>query len=262
MNVKDCRVTPGMAKGWLAKNAANRPVRKQWVAVLSEVMKRGEFKRTHQCIAVNDDRLIDGQHRLMAFLESGLPYLDMMVAFDAPSNTFDAIDIGARRSLSDIYGIPREISEPVGLIAKLVHGTYFTAQQTAPLLELTKPHFERLRLLHTGNRNLAAAPVRVAAVARIFAGEDRAYVETLFYNLCKLNLDLLPPIASSLVRQSITGISTEKSRRMNDAYDRLARAFRVFVQSDADNRRLIITNGQVYIDEIREIFASRVGGAQ
>jgi hydrogenase maturation factor len=90
-------VTPVQAKAWLKLNTLNRPVRSSYVAYLADAMKRGEWVVNHQPLAINGSRLIDGQHRLMAVVESGLSAVKMAVVTDADTATFDTIDIGVKR---------------------------------------------------------------------------------------------------------------------------------------------------------------------
>ena len=66
----------------------------KWKPDLSKAMKRGDFKLTHQGIAIGEGGiLLDGQHRLKAFIESGLPRLNMSVSFGVPRDAFDSIDV-------------------------------------------------------------------------------------------------------------------------------------------------------------------------
>jgi hypothetical protein len=96
-------VTPALAAEWLTKNGKNRPLGKRRVSLLAAAIRRGEWKVTHQGIAFGSDGLLtDGQHRLAAIVDAGIP-VTMLVSRDV--DAFDAIDIGRPRSASDILGI-------------------------------------------------------------------------------------------------------------------------------------------------------------
>ncbi len=70
---KIMKITPDMAKRCLEKNPNNRPIRPEWVKVLAEDMRTGNWRTTHQGIAFDEEGcLMDGQHRLRAILESGV----------------------------------------------------------------------------------------------------------------------------------------------------------------------------------------------
>ncbi len=95
-------ITPAMAEELLKQNHCNRPIRWAKVHRLAEVMKRGGFKTTHQgiCIAKNG-RLLDGQHRLHAIVESGVT-VTMLVVEKADEEIFSVIDGDATpRAISD-----------------------------------------------------------------------------------------------------------------------------------------------------------------
>jgi hypothetical protein len=65
-------VTPDMARVWLQKNKLNRTVNKKRVTLYAEEMKHGRWFLHHQGIAFYEDgTFADGQHRLLAIIESG-----------------------------------------------------------------------------------------------------------------------------------------------------------------------------------------------
>jgi len=65
-------VTPDMARVWLQKNKINRAVNLSRVKLYAEEMKRGRWFLHHQGIAFYEDgTFADGQHRLLAIIESG-----------------------------------------------------------------------------------------------------------------------------------------------------------------------------------------------
>lgn len=95
MFITKVRVTPDMARDLLSKNHYNRPINVVKVAKIVNDIKTGRFEITHQPIGIDEDGiLVDGQHRLTAIVESGIP-VDMFVAYNAPRST--KIDIGLAR---------------------------------------------------------------------------------------------------------------------------------------------------------------------
>lgn len=95
MFITKVRITPDMAQDLLSKNHYNRPINRIKVARMVNDIKSGRFEMTHQPIGVDEDGiLVDGQHRLTAIAESGIP-VDMFVAYNAPRST--KIDIGLAR---------------------------------------------------------------------------------------------------------------------------------------------------------------------
>lgn len=95
MFITKVRITPEMAADLLEKNHYNRPINKVKVARMVNDIKCGNFEITHQPIGIDEyGTLVDGQHRLTAVVESGIP-VDMFVAYNAPRST--KIDIGLAR---------------------------------------------------------------------------------------------------------------------------------------------------------------------
>lgn len=71
-SVKVESITPRLAVKYLERNVDNRPITKSYVNNLVRQMQSENWHMTHQGIAfAKDGRLIDGQHRLQAIIESG-----------------------------------------------------------------------------------------------------------------------------------------------------------------------------------------------
>ncbi|MBO0883441.1 MAG: hypothetical protein J2P17_24515 [Mycobacterium sp.] len=103
-------ITPTKAAEMLQANTSNRPLSKRVVQTFAEAMKRGEWKITHQGVAVDTNgTLVDGQHRLAAVIEANLP-VEMTVFTDVPPDTFDVLDTGKRRNAADVLAIEGEQS--------------------------------------------------------------------------------------------------------------------------------------------------------
>jgi hypothetical protein len=102
------RISPELARQWLKTNFRNRKVSDATVEAYARDAKTGNWIPTHQGVAFNDsDQLIDGQHRLLAIIKSGIP-LDLLVSFGWPTKvpgkqmtTMDAVDRGRTRSVGD-----------------------------------------------------------------------------------------------------------------------------------------------------------------
>lgn len=98
-------VTPELAAQWLEHNDHNRPVHRHQVEQFKAAMRQGRFRLTHQGIAIDTNGdLQDGQNRLLAVVETGIA-VPMLVYFDCPPENFNAIDMGARRTSSDLLSI-------------------------------------------------------------------------------------------------------------------------------------------------------------
>lgn len=97
--------TPEIAGEMLRYNTDNRPIGAGHVSKLANEMKRGEWVPTPIPVIFSDKgRLIDGQHRLSAIVESGIA-VEIWVAFGARDESFAYIDTGKKRSGGDVFAI-------------------------------------------------------------------------------------------------------------------------------------------------------------
>src|ERR1043165_1275934 len=206
MNCRVKDVLPAKAREWLKTNTLNRPIRKKYVQTLSESMQRGEWAVNHQPIAMNGKRLIDGQHRLMAVIQSGLPAVRMSVVLDAETETFDTIDIGVKRNNGDIFREDMHIMHPISFIGRLIYRGSYTPRELRPIYDnLQKPIRELVALYVRGTPKLTAAPIKVGALAAILSGEPKSYVHPLFKKICDFDLTELPPVAQGFIKQVSLG---------------------------------------------------------
>jgi hypothetical protein len=104
MNAKLERITPETAAQMLQLNTENRPVVAKHVAFLAREIISGRWQVNGDTICFSDDRLVDGQHRLMAIVKSGVP-VQTFVIRGVSSQCFATKDTGKKRSTSDVMAI-------------------------------------------------------------------------------------------------------------------------------------------------------------
>lgn len=103
-------ISPDIASEMLKRNIRNRPVKRQQVIDLAEEMRSGRWKMNGDAIRFGvDGTLIDGQHRLMAVIESAKT-IQFAAAYDVEEGSFDTIDVGRKRSISDTLSVCGEIN--------------------------------------------------------------------------------------------------------------------------------------------------------
>ena len=102
-NAYTVSVTQELARQWLNDaNNFNRPINQSAVDMYVRQIKSGLWRRTHQGIAFDSNGiLIDGQHRLMAIVHTGIT-VPMLVFMDEPKENYEFIDCGRNRSNLDI----------------------------------------------------------------------------------------------------------------------------------------------------------------
>jgi hypothetical protein len=98
-------VTPQRAEELLKRNEKNRRVTRQYEKQLADSMTRGEWKFNGDTIKIDSNgKILDGQHRLLACIESGIT-LHTIVVDGLPPEVFDTIDIGKRRNFADVLSV-------------------------------------------------------------------------------------------------------------------------------------------------------------
>jgi succinate dehydrogenase flavin-adding protein (antitoxin of CptAB toxin-antitoxin module) len=103
MKITQKIITPEIASKFLEYNVSNRPILKQHVKKLAADMVADRWETTHQGIAIAGTierpvRLLDGQHRLSAIIQSNKPVL-MLVCENMTEEAFKHIDAGKTRTL-------------------------------------------------------------------------------------------------------------------------------------------------------------------
>ena len=128
-------ITPQVADQWLTLNTNNRPARKSHVARLAEAMERGEFRLTGDPVRwageVGASVLVDGQHRLMAVVRSGMT-VQSFVMTNVPEETAMVIDTAqVQRTLADLLEERGEtrtktLASIINSAMQLERGEYYT----------------------------------------------------------------------------------------------------------------------------------------
>lgn len=237
ISIKEVLVTPEMARDWLNMNTDNRPLRDSTVRTLIAAIKRGEWKLTHQAVAIDEaGKILDGQHRLQACVLSGKT-LRMMVAKDCPRSTFDVIDIGARRSLADIMRLPPMEAATLGYVCRLVWTNEKMSPQMAeriwpfiekPVKALTNEVAKKRRFVTTG-------AVMAAAAIRLAGGESAQYVLNTWRQLVLMDMDDLTPVAQAFVRRVLETRSNARSH--SNANQQFANAWVMFNSDNSEKDR-------------------------
>lgn len=98
-------VAPDMAALWLGGNTHNRGLRPSTVTQYARDMAAGKWLMTGEAIKfAADGTLLDGQHRLWAVIDAGVP-VRMLVMYNVDSAAQDVMDSGLKRTASDALGL-------------------------------------------------------------------------------------------------------------------------------------------------------------
>ena len=106
MKIERIVITPDMAKVWLDKNVKNRKLQRHTTSKYARDMLAGAWQVTGDAIRFDvHSNLLDGQHRLKACIEAGVPF-ETFVIYGLPTQTQDVMDIGKIRSATDTLALP------------------------------------------------------------------------------------------------------------------------------------------------------------
>lgn len=94
-------VTPSLAQEWMGRNTKNRPKKNQKIAMYSRDIQAGNWFLTGEAIKFDwNGRVIDGQNRLLAIIDAGIP-TDLLVVNGLDPEVQAVLDSGAPRSARD-----------------------------------------------------------------------------------------------------------------------------------------------------------------
>ena len=167
MRTSVMKVTPEIAQAWLGTRGKQRSINRHTVDSFARDMKQGAWETTHQGIAFNlMGQLIDGQHRLMAVVQSETPVM-MVVTLGCPAEYDSPIDRGRARSIGDIINKSGTLVAICNALIIIENGTQ---GRTTPseVLEMYNKHLPGVTFA-LGERGRAIKPRITAAIFAAFA---------------------------------------------------------------------------------------------
>ena len=98
-------ITPELAKKMLEKNTINREINKAGLEFLVNEMTENRFKYNGESIIVSKNgNLMDGQHRLLAIVKSGVSvYINIVDGIE--EETMSTIDTGTVRTAASVFSL-------------------------------------------------------------------------------------------------------------------------------------------------------------
>lgn len=217
-------------------------MRMWWAEAMAAAMRRGQFMTTHQGIAFTDDgELLDGQHRLKAIQIYGQP-VEMLCVYGLEKAAFAFIDIGVKRSVSDVTHLHKRTAEVCRMAAHLLYGGTTLPDQVIEIAKsgLAEVH-DRLHE-HCGSNSpvTSAAPVRLAACALVMDGYHEEDIFSLYRKMVLLEYGDLPPSALAFLKQ-------KESRKLSSAnsYELLARALKAISPETRNISKIQVDEGAV-----------------
>lgn len=175
-------ITPALAASYLVANTMNpRPISPLTVERYVKEMKDGSWTTHHQGIAFDrEGKLIDGQHRLTAIVETGMSFY-MPVTFNLPVDAKNNVDQPKVRSKNDILrgvGFTVTGKSLSGIIKCVIAGNdNQRALTNKELIRYARRLFDGLKFVdqHFNKKvgYVSTAPVKAAIVRAFFACETK-----------------------------------------------------------------------------------------
>lgn len=98
-------ITPRLARQLLDQNTGNRKVSGTNLAKIKTIMERGEWALNGEAVKVaKDGRILDGQHRLRAAVETETTF-ETLIVYGLEDESQETMDGGKSRTLADILSI-------------------------------------------------------------------------------------------------------------------------------------------------------------
>jgi hypothetical protein len=183
MKVEIVTMTPELAAELLARNTKNRTVARASVAALARDMANGAWQVNGDTIRIAKDGLVlDGQHRMLACMQSGVSY-EALIVSDLDEDVRSTIDVGRGRSMGDELSI--EGHKSANMLAAALRGVMLYLLD-APYGGSWKPTNQEL--LQTLDALVAAEvpmdilTTMVRPVARVISGGSVLAVMALTYS--------------------------------------------------------------------------------
>jgi hypothetical protein len=143
-------VTPDLAAQWLERNVLNRNVRKAEVSQLAKTMELGAWRLTAETLKFDGQgALLDGQHRLLAVVESGIT-VPFHVCEGLASDVKRHLDTGAKRSFGDVLKMDGEAHS--ALLSNAAAWVYRYTLQQIGLHRLSHEECDQTIAQHPGIR--------------------------------------------------------------------------------------------------------------
>lgn len=191
-------VTPAIAADWLEnRNIGNRSKSAVTARRYGRLLQAKRWKCTHQGVAFNRDGfLIDGQHRLMAIVATGIAIKLFVIPFveGMDEETFDVLDSGHRRQAAQLLDGPGAtaraaaarylgvVDDSFGPEHKIVQDILATSVETADVLEVVKDWPELMAwasVVGNANKNAHIPPgPHLAVLAQAERSPHRDQIES------------------------------------------------------------------------------------
>lgn len=234
-------ITAEMARTMLRKNLENnRPMNSTRVSQYCRDMKSGRWKENGDTIKFSDeDKLIDGQHRLAAAVEGGIGFWSQ-VAYGVKQDAFLTIDRNQTRSTGQLLHLVHGIQDYNALSGcitwfsrfreGIMLGTTFrpTTIESAELLQEHPGLVDSVAAARRVITRFKAGTVAVVAVSHYLFSHQDASLAELFFDALATGAGLREMDPVYRLRERIISASSSTSKRIG-TYELFALYFKAWL---------------------------------
>jgi hypothetical protein len=262
MKTEIIKITPDQARQWIENANFSNPREKiNWrnVTKFARAIKDGKWTTTHQGIAFDKfNRLVDGQHRLLAIIESGIP-IYLMVTTGVSLDSVPDMDQGSKRDTATLLNVDERYAGVVGFLTRLVISQRPTRYDLETMRSLVLDDTERLiATCGTSKAKISTAPVRAAFV--FF--EQKYNIKNLFnqyrdFVLLDLRkLETIQCVSTGLraLHQRLTGSNGKTVRSIYEINPNEVFAYTIYVLKNEDKGSLKNVNVESLLNECRDFY--------
>ena len=220
MNAYVRTITKEIALKLLQKNSHNRPLSKNHLLHICDQLRKGQWKLNGDAIRYNDEMLIDGQHRLTAVVETGIP-MQTLVIEGLDSGVFDTIDTGKNRSNKDTLALVGEI-DAMHLSSALLLvnncNNKFARQHVTNIgiQELLREHAGIRESMHYGNKCKYVIPKSVGTgLHYLFSQKHGAQLADRFFEQLSTGVGLVKRSPILTLRDKLMGIKQRQGFKID-----------------------------------------------
>jgi hypothetical protein len=248
-------VTPDFAAEVLASmNTRNRRVKPSVVEKYAKMMRNGSWTFSPETVSISKSgTLLNGQHRLLAVIESGTCQ-KFMFATGFNDDVFGVLDRGAGRTRADALGLGKKLVEIASLFQKIKSGSkqFADCEVMADAIKMASIHDALIEAAPTASKNFSSAPFRLAAVVQVMNGADSGYVFNLYRSLVLGDTDALPPIGHAAIKAHLDNRWRHNSGGSTQVRN-LCGAWHVFNPKMKDRKRISIGHDPDVLRQIVEV---------
>lgn len=220
------RVTPGVAREWLACNTHNRTLKETGLSKLVTSMERGDWLFNGDPIRFDETgTLIDGQHRLHACVQAEMP-IDVLVVSGLPATAQDTVDTGIQRKLADSLRLrgetnSNELAAAINFLWRYENGRVRENSSVAPSMQQALAFVDqrpRLRSSVNATAHRAWGSKRAAAVAHYLVAALSQQDSEAFFEGVFTGVNLGSHDSRLRLRERITQLSRDRETNRSPAH--------------------------------------------